>query len=84
MSTTDKRLEEQLATNTSASGKHKIPPMPGAMPGELYSEWSERMRRGRGRQAAISRNLYTLSNYKNWADKVRGNWETPKSEKDKK
>ena len=82
MSTNDKSLEDLAAASMSATGKHRL--MPGAMPGELYADWVERMRRGRGRQAAISRNLYTWSNYKNWADKVRGNWEAPKPEKEKK
>jgi hypothetical protein len=29
----------------------------------------------RGRQAAITRNLHTWSNYKSWAEKVRSTWE---------
>ena len=63
--------------DTISTGERKLPK--GA---ELYAEWMERMQRGRGRHAAISRNLSTWSNYKNWADKVRGSWEadtdTPK------
>jgi hypothetical protein len=46
--------------------------VPGATP---YSNWLERMQRTRGRHAAITKNLYTWSNYKNWAEKVRGDWE---------
>ena len=42
---------------------------------ELYADWMLRMQRGRGRQAAIAKNLYTWSNYKNWAEKIRGSWE---------
>lgn len=42
---------------------------------ELYADWMVRMQRGRGRQAAIAKNLYTWSNYKNWAEKIRGSWE---------
>ena len=56
---------------TISTGERKMPK--GA---ELYAEWMERMQRGRGRHAAISRNLSTWSNYKNWADKVRGSWES--------
>jgi hypothetical protein len=41
---------------------------------ELYAEWAARMQRGRGRHAAISRNLNTWSNYKNWSEKVRQSW----------
>jgi len=55
---------------TISTGERKLPK--GA---ELYAEWMERMQRGRGRHAAISRNLSTWSNYKNWADKVRGSWD---------
>jgi hypothetical protein len=33
------------------------------------------MQRARARHAAITKNLYTWSNYKNWADKMRDNWE---------
>ena len=56
--------------DTTSTGERKLPK--GA---ELYAEWMERMQRGRGRHAAISRNLSTWSNYKNWAEKVRGSWE---------
>jgi hypothetical protein len=57
--------------DTSSSGER---PLPTAA--ELYADWLTRMERGRGRHAAISRNLYTWSNYKNWADKVRGSWDS--------
>jgi hypothetical protein len=33
------------------------------------------MQRTRGRHAAITRNLYTWSSYKTWADKVRTSWD---------
>ena len=49
-------------------------PAPGAT--ELYAEWAARMQRGRGRHAAINRNLNTWSNYKNWSEKVRQSWES--------
>jgi hypothetical protein len=42
---------------------------------ELYADWVARVERGRGRQAAISRDLGSLSNYKNWAAKVRDSWD---------
>jgi hypothetical protein len=31
-----------------------------------------------GRHAAITNNLYNWHSYKNWAEKVRGNWEDNK------
>ncbi|HEU4531320.1 MAG TPA: hypothetical protein VFR59_09035 [Steroidobacteraceae bacterium] len=42
---------------------------------EAYSSWLNRIQKTGGRHAAITRNLYSWNNYKNWADKVRGNWE---------
>jgi len=41
---------------------------------EAYARWLEHMQRTRTRHAAITRNLYTWSNYKSWADKVRVDW----------
>jgi hypothetical protein len=49
---------------------------PGPGSSELYAEWTARMQRGRGRHAAISRNVNTWSNYKSWSDKVRQSWES--------
>ena len=42
---------------------------------EAYARWLQHMQRTRGRHAAITRNLYTWSNYKSWADKVRISWD---------
>jgi hypothetical protein len=39
------------------------------------ARWPEPLQRARGRQAAITRNIYTWSNYKSWADKVRSTWD---------
>jgi hypothetical protein len=49
-------------------------PSPTA-PADPYSNWLDRMQRARTRHAAITKNLYTWSNYKNWADKVKDSWE---------
>ena len=46
---------------------------------DAYANWLHRMQRARARQAAITRNLYTWSNYKNWADQVRDSWEATDS-----
>ena len=43
---------------------------------ELYADWAARMQRGRGRHAAISRNLSSWSNYKNWSEKMRQSFES--------
>jgi hypothetical protein len=47
--------------------------VPGPAGAEPRPRWPEPMQRGR--QAAITRNLHTWSNYKSWADKVRSTWE---------
>ena len=52
-------------------------PAPTASPtggADAYANWLDRMQRARARQAAITRNLYTWTNYKNWADQVRDPW----------
>ena len=48
---------------------------PDAGSAEAYARWLEHMQRTRGRHAAITRNLYTWSNYKSWAEKVKGSFE---------
>ena len=40
-----------------------------------YATWLDRMQRARVRHAAITKNLYTWSNYKNWADRMKGSFE---------
>jgi hypothetical protein len=49
---------------------------PGPGSSELYAEWAARVQRGKGRHAAISRNLNTWTNYKSWSEKVRQTWES--------
>ena len=53
---------------------------PGKTPGpadaaDPYTSWLDRMQRARARHAAITKNLYTWSNYKNWADRMRDSFE---------
>ena len=63
-----------------APGTHPPPASSGSSPGpadapDAYPNWLDRMQRARARHAAITKNLYTWSNYKNWAEKMRDNWE---------
>jgi hypothetical protein len=63
-----------------APGSRHEPVPTGTTPGpadptDPYANWLDRMQRARARHAAITKNLYTWSNYKNWADKMRDNWE---------
>jgi len=47
-----------------------------------YVNWADRMQRTRGRHAAITRNLYTWSNYKNWTEKVKDSWQDEPADKE--
>ncbi|HVO46136.1 MAG TPA: hypothetical protein VMT29_07335 [Steroidobacteraceae bacterium] len=40
-----------------------------------YANWLDRMQRARARHAAITKNLYTWSNYKNWAERMRDSFD---------
>jgi hypothetical protein len=55
-----------------SNGANGPPPPNGS---DAYAAWLERMQRSRGRHAAITKNLYTWSSYKNWADKVKTSWD---------
>jgi hypothetical protein len=59
-----------------AAPPHRDPAPTGSPTGgaDAYAIWLDRMQRARARQAAITRNLYTWSNYKNWAAQVRDSW----------
>ena len=77
----------------AAAGVPRDPPVPpgvavpagpaGAVPpGSPYVNWADRMQRTRGRHAAITRNLYTWSSYKNWTEKVKDTWQEETADKD--
>jgi len=46
-------------------------PLPPPKDSDAYATWLDRMQRARARHAAITKNLYTWSNYKSWADKMK-------------
>jgi hypothetical protein len=46
-----------------------------------YGNWLERMQRARARQATITKNLHTWSNYKSWAEQVKGSWDDDQKKK---
>ena len=61
-------------------GMRDEPAAPAKTPGSVdvtdpYANWLDRMQRARVRHAAITKNLYTWSNYKNWADRMKGSFE---------
>jgi hypothetical protein len=63
------------AANAARDAAAPVPP-PAVVPAAAgpYGNWLDRMQRTRGRHAAIARNIYTWSNYKNWTDKVKEGW----------
>ena len=52
----------------------KTPPGP-ADAADPYANWLDRMQKARARHAAITKNLYTWSNYKTWADRMKDSFE---------
>ena len=55
--------------------REPAPTATGPAGADAYANWLDRMQRARARQAAITRNLYTWSNYKSWAEQVRTSWD---------
>lgn len=56
--------------------RHETAPAAGSPNGQdPYGNWLDRMQRARARHAAITRNLHTWSNYKNWAEQVKDSWD---------
>ena len=65
------KLEPPKTPTTDEPLAQKLAPS-GA---EAYARWLEHMQRSRTRHAAITRNLYSWSSYKTWADKMRHDWQ---------
>jgi hypothetical protein len=74
MSSSDRGRGDAPGSRHEPAPAGTTPPAP-ADGADAYATWLDRMQRARARHAAITKNLYTWSNYKNWADKVRDNWE---------
>ena len=53
-------------------------PVKGNSGWDGYSSWLNRGQKPNGRHAAITKILYTWSNYNSWADKVRSSWDDDK------
>ena len=71
MNSSDRPRGDPLPDPPEATELAPPPPLVGSAE---YGTWLDRMQRARTRHAAITRNLYTWSNYKSWADKVRHDW----------
>ncbi|HEY6483931.1 MAG TPA: hypothetical protein VIY54_10435 [Steroidobacteraceae bacterium] len=75
MSSSDRGRDDLPGVRPESPSTAK-PPGP-ADAADPYASWLDRMQRARTRQAAITRNLYTWSNYKSWADRMRDSFEEP-------
>jgi hypothetical protein len=77
MSTTG-RFRNDLIAAAAGTARDVPPSSPvSTQAATPYANWLDRMQRTRGRHAAITKNLYTWSSYKNWADRVRDTWDEP-------
>ncbi|MGH8178802.1 MAG: hypothetical protein ACREV5_21295 [Steroidobacter sp.] len=74
-------MSEHKGDELTATGTHR------AWSGETASvvragrdtpNWLDRAQPPNPRHAAITRSLYSWSNYKSWTDKVRNNWDKDK------
>ncbi len=79
----------QLKTDESmATGKHRAWSGESGVVragGQEARNWLDRAQPLNARHAAITRSLYSWTNYKSWTDKVRSNWDKDnKDSKDKK
>jgi hypothetical protein len=74
----DNKTYRNDVTSPRRNGADEVAPRGKAETLEAYTSWLNRAK-GAGRHSAITRNLNSWSNYKNWADKVRGSFD--KSEK---
>jgi hypothetical protein len=76
----DRGRGDSPGSRSEPAATTKTPGNPGpAEAADPYSSWLDRMQRARARHAAITKNLYTWSNYKSWADKMRDSWEGDES-----
>jgi hypothetical protein len=60
-----------MAPAAKPASPANVPPKDG----DAYATWLDRMQRARARHAAITKNLYTWSNYKNWADRMKDSFD---------
>jgi hypothetical protein len=72
--------ERTLPAAPATAGVPKVeatPVFPPATPDDR-TNWLDRTQRARARHSAITQNLYSWANYKNWADRMRNTWDDEK------
>ncbi len=75
MSSSDRTRGDAPTRPEAAAPPGAVPPTPGPAAADPYSGWLERMQRGRGRHAAITRNLGSIASYRSWADRMKGSFD---------
>jgi hypothetical protein len=77
-----KIAEVPVARTADAEGTSRRSKFGAAADGwDAYNDWLERVRvppTRMSRQAVVAKSLYSVSSYKNWADKARGAFDKPK------
>lgn len=78
-------MAEHKSDELTATGKHRA--WVGETNGgvvragnvrDVQRNWLDRAQPSNPRHAAITRSLYSWTNYKSWTDKVRSNWDKDK------
>ena len=76
MSSSDRGRNDPTTVRPDSTPVAKpLTPPPPPKDSDAYATWLDRMQRARARHAAITKNLYTWSNYKSWADKMKDSWD---------
>jgi hypothetical protein len=79
-------MSEHKRDDLLATGAHRAwtgepvgsPVRAGGLPRDPQRNWLDRTQPTNSRHAAITRSLYSWSNYKSWTDKVRNSWSRDK------
>jgi hypothetical protein len=76
MSTSNRERGTPTAPDPKVPNAEPAPGFP-VVP-DSYSNWLDRTQRARARHSAITQNLYSWANYKNWADRMKTTWDEEK------
>ena len=76
-SSTRERVVPAAPAKPAAPRADAAQAFPQAAP-DTYTNWLDRTQRARARHSAITQNLYSWANYKNWADRMRNAWDDEK------
>ena len=68
-------MSEPKAPDRSTEVDRRVANRNPSDPKDSGGSWLSRSGKPGGRHSAITRNLYSFHSYKNWADKVRIDWD---------